>query len=160
MYISYYIDDFLVFFFFSFQLNSYTLHTVRHSLLSNSPVVVMALSLLQPTRTESSENNDSSHDTRRPIKFDVTIHLSNITKYFTGDPSCGAALCCLYRRCKEEKEFLLSHVRSEGGNLNSLVTENGRLSRQQLLLGDEGDFTSAAMAVGLAERQQEYKSDR
>ena len=66
-------------FFFSFQLNSYELHTVRHSLLSNSPVVVMALSLLQPTRTESlSENNDSSHDTRRPIKFDVTIHLSNI----------------------------------------------------------------------------------
>ena len=39
----------------------------------------MTLSLLQPTRTESlSENNDSSHDTRRPIKFDVTIHLSNI----------------------------------------------------------------------------------
>ena len=34
-------------------------------------------SLLQPTRTESlSENNDSSHDTRRPIKFDVTIYLS------------------------------------------------------------------------------------
>ena len=29
----------------------------------------MTLSLLQPTRTESlSENNDSSHDTRRPIK--------------------------------------------------------------------------------------------
>ena len=53
--------------------------TVHHSLLSNSPIVVMTLSLLQPTRTESlSENNDSSHDTRRPIKFDVTIHLSNI----------------------------------------------------------------------------------
>ena len=39
----------------------------------------MTLSLLQPTRTESlSENYDSSRDTRRPIKFDVTIHLSNI----------------------------------------------------------------------------------
>ena len=45
------------------------------------------LSLLQPTRTESlSENNDSSHDTRRPIKFDVTIHLSNI-KVFSTDLS-------------------------------------------------------------------------
>ena len=42
----------------------------------------MTLLLLQPTRTVSlSENNDSSHDTRRPMKFDGTIHLSNIFGY-------------------------------------------------------------------------------
>ncbi|KAK3103454.1 hypothetical protein FSP39_019371 [Pinctada imbricata] len=77
-----------------------------------------------------------------------------------GDVSCGAALCRLSKRCKEEKEFLLSHVKSESGSTSVLVVENSRLARQQLLLGDEADFPSAAISVGLAERIHEYKSDR
>ena len=73
--------DFLVFSFF-FLSNWILLSYIRFIICSSQTPRSSSwrnLSLLQPTRTESlSENNDSSHDTRRPIKFDVTIHLSNI----------------------------------------------------------------------------------
>ena len=64
----------------SFFLSNWILMSyIRFINRSARPLKLPALSLLQPTRIQSlSENNDSSHDTRRPIKFDVTIHLSNI----------------------------------------------------------------------------------
>ena len=42
----------------------------------------------------------------------------------------------------------------------TMETEYCRLLRQHFLLTDEGDFPALALAVGLAERQQQYKSNR
>ncbi|XP_022298182.2 uncharacterized protein LOC111107326 isoform X1 [Crassostrea virginica] len=76
------------------------------------------------------------------------------------DPSCGAALLKLPGRYQEEKEGILTTIKDKGGQIGVITMEASRLSRQQLLVTEEADFHSCAIAVGLAERPQGYKTSR
>ena len=69
------------------------------------------------------------------------------------------ALVDLHHRHKSEKEAMVLWLRS-GQSEALLAQAYSRLHRQCLLLGDESKFIGAAVAVGLAEKQQQYKSNR
>jgi len=71
------------------------------------------------------------------------------------------ALINLHNRYRQEKEDLVVWLRQATGQTSSSIAlEYNRLSRQHLLLGDEAKFVGSAVAVGLAERLQQYKTNR
>lgn len=78
-----------------------------------------------------------------------------------GDTTCGASLINLIERFKLEKEETMMAVKSRA-SMSSVALENEyyRLLRQHLLLTDEWGFPALAMAVGLAERPQQYRSTK
>ncbi|XP_063400098.1 trichohyalin-like isoform X3 [Mytilus trossulus] len=79
----------------------------------------------------------------------------------SGDTTCGATLINLIERFKLEKEETMMAVKSRA-SMSSVALENEyyRLLRQHLLLTDEWGFPALAMAVGLAERPQQYRSPK
>lgn len=54
----------------------------------------------------------------------------------------------------------MTTIKDKGGQIGVITMEASRLSRQQLLVTEEVDFHSCAIAVGLAERPQGYKTSR
>ena len=81
--------------------------------------------------------------------------------FVSGDATCGASLVGLIERFKLEKEEMMAMIRSKV-SVSSFTMENEyyRLLRQHILLTEEAGFPAVSVAVGLAERQQQYKSDR
>ncbi|CAC5415800.1 unnamed protein product [Mytilus coruscus] len=79
----------------------------------------------------------------------------------SGNTTCGATLIHLIERFKLEKEETMMVVKSRA-SMSSVALENEyyRLLRQHLLLTDEWGFPALAMAVGLAERPQQYRSTK
>lgn len=67
----------------------------------------------------------------------------------------------LIERFKLEKEETATAIRASA-TISSVTmeTEYFRLLRQHILLTEEEGFPGLALAVGLAERQQQYKSTR
>ncbi|OWF34681.1 hypothetical protein KP79_PYT11450 [Mizuhopecten yessoensis] len=120
--------------------------------------------LMGEVRIENDKQKTKMNEIRNNMKgqgiSDKEIDLAIQTEYqkvIEGDTTCGATLVHLQRRYKEEKDGIFTWLRSTAGN-SSVTMEYNRLSRQHLLLGEEGKFVGAAIAVGLAERPQQYKT--
>ncbi|XP_052070817.1 trichohyalin-like isoform X2 [Mytilus californianus] len=94
------------------------------------------------------------HDINKAIQTEYQGVIS-------GDTTCGATLIHLIERFKLEKEETMMVVKSRA-SMSSVALENEyyRLLRQHLLLTDEWGFPALAMAVGLAERPQQYRSTK
>lgn len=84
----------------------------------------------------------------------------NTYMFILDDSTCGGALLAINSRYQEEKEAILSVIKNKGGQTGTITMETSRLSRQHLLITEEADFHPCALAVGLAERPQGYKTSR
>lgn len=88
------------------------------------------------------------------------MQYSNTYMFISDDSTCGGALLAINSRYQEEKEAILSVIKHKGGQTGTITMETSRLSRQHLLITEEADFHPCALAVGLAERPQGYKTSR
>ncbi|XP_062600408.1 trichohyalin-like [Saccostrea cucullata] len=88
------------------------------------------------------------------------IIMSEYMDSLDGDSTCGATLVKINTRYLDEKEAVLSIIKDKGGQIQVITMEANRLSRQHLLITEEAEFQPCALAVGLAERPQSYKSSR
>ncbi|XP_060082221.1 trichohyalin-like [Ylistrum balloti] len=123
--------------------------------------------LMGEVRMENDKQKMKMNEMRTNLKgqgisdqeIDVAIQ-TEYQKVIQGDTTCGATLINLQKRYKEEKDAVFTWLRSTAGLSSSSITmEYNRLSRQHLLLGEEGKFVGASIAVGLAERPQQYKTN-
>ncbi len=82
----------------------------------------------------------------------------------TGSSTTGYLLVDLHKRQMSEREFLLSALKgAEAKALTSIemITEYVLIASQQITVNIEKlQFEYCAMATGLAERPQEFKSER
>lgn len=88
------------------------------------------------------------------------IIMAEYREALDDDSTCGGALLAINSRYQEEKEAILSVIKNKGGQTGTITMETSRLSRQHLLITEEADFHPCALAVGLAERPQGYKTSR
>ncbi|XP_069101140.1 trichohyalin-like isoform X2 [Argopecten irradians] len=120
--------------------------------------------LMGEVRLENDKQKTKMDGMRKALKGqgmsdqDVEMAIqAEYQKVIQGDTTCGAILVDLQKRYKEEKDAIFTWLRS---TTNSSVTmEYNRLHRQHLLLAEEGKFVGASIAVGLAERPQQYKTN-
>ncbi|XP_033746567.1 trichohyalin-like isoform X2 [Pecten maximus] len=119
--------------------------------------------LMGEVRMENDKQKMKMNEMRKDLKgqglsdqdIDSAIQ-AEYQKVIQGDTTCGAVLVDLKKRYTEEKDGLFTWLRSTANS--SVTMEYNRLLRQQLLLGEEGKFVGASIAVGLAERPQQYKT--
>ncbi|KAK7499548.1 hypothetical protein BaRGS_00009200, partial [Batillaria attramentaria] len=77
-----------------------------------------------------------------------------------GPLTCGQGLVDLMQRKSSERELILSIARGHAAVSVAPWEALCRLQYQHAILGDLQDFLSAALAVGLAERSQTYRSSQ
>ncbi|XP_055999875.1 trichohyalin-like isoform X3 [Ostrea edulis] len=110
---------------------------------------------------EEAERRIKDLEMQGGFKDDIgKIIMSEYRESVDGDSSCGAALLKINTRYQDEKEAILSIIKEKGGQIGVITMEASRLSRQHLLATEEAEFQPCALAVGLAERPQGYKSSR